>query len=101
MGAPSTCSKLLSVPSLTSDIALQFVGAEGEYDYMYDQLYKINSANILGKAHNIYSWYKVLRVVNKLYIDEPEAPQFAQFLLRYRLGLYRLYVRCIPKGIEG
>lgn len=77
--APSVCSDLLSRKSLTDEIVLQFVGAGGEYDDMYKRFFDTNSANIKGRAHVIYSWHKVLCVVNKLYQNEPPAPAFDEF----------------------
>ena len=77
--APSVCCDLLSRKSLTDEIILQFVGSGGDYDDMYKRFFDTNSANIKGRAHVIYSWHKVLCVVNKLYQNEPPAPPFNEF----------------------
>ena len=36
----------------------------------------------MGRAYNLYAWYSVLKVVNKLYEDQPDPPPFAEFQSR-------------------
>ena len=36
----------------------------------------------MGQAYDLYTWYSVLKVVNKLYEDQPDPPLFVEFQSR-------------------
>ena len=72
--SPSVLCKVLEVENMASDICIQFAGSKGEYDHLFRRLHDMDSAHVMGRAYNLYAWYSVLRVVNRLYADEPEPP---------------------------
>ena len=36
----------------------------------------------MGRAYNLYTWYSVPKLINKLYGDQPDPPPFAEFQSR-------------------
>ena len=44
----------------------------------------MDSAHVMGRAFNLYTWYSVLRVVNRLYEDEPEPPPLTELQRRLK-----------------
>ena len=69
---------------MASDICIQFARSKGEYDHLFRRLHDIDSAHVMGRAYNLYTWYSVLRVVNRLYEDEPEPPALSELQRRLK-----------------
>ena len=69
---------------MASDICIQFAGSKGEYDHLFRRLHDMDSAHVMGRAFNLYTWYSVLRVVNRLYKDEPEPPPLSELQRRLK-----------------
>ena len=76
---PSVLCRVLEVENMASDICIQFAGSKGEYDHLFRRLHDMDSAHVMGRAFNLYTWYSVLRVVNRLYKDKPEPPPSPSF----------------------
>jgi len=68
------CSNLLSLENMKKDLQLQFVGPDGGWDWMYHRCYGGDPARLVGEAHKIYSWLRVLSLVNPYYEDMTELP---------------------------
>ena len=82
--SPSVLCKVLEVDNMASDICIQFAGSKGEYDHLFKRLHDMDSAHVMGRAYNLYTWYSVLRVVNRLYEDEPEPPALSELQRRLK-----------------
>ena len=70
----TVCSDLLSVENMKKDLQLQFVGPDGGWDWMYNRCYGKDPAKLVGEAYKIYSWLKILKLVNPNYKDMPDLP---------------------------
>ena len=68
------CSRLLSLENMKKDLQLQFVGPEGGWDWLYHRCYGRDPARLVGEAHKIYSWLRVLSLVNPYYEDMTDLP---------------------------
>lgn len=59
---------------MKKDLQLQFVGPDGGWDWMYNRCYGKDPAKLVGEAYKIYSWLKILKLVNPNYKDMPDLP---------------------------
>ena len=82
--APSVLCYVLKVDTMVSDICIQFAGCKSKYNHLFKRLNDMDSAHVMGRAFNLYMWYSVLRVVNKLYTEEPERPSLSELQRRLK-----------------
>ena len=80
--SPKVCSDLLSKENILSDIGIHFVGPEGSYDTLLQKTRTTKSVHLFARAHVVYQWLHVLKMVHPLYRDEPDLPPFEVFQSR-------------------
>ena len=58
---------------MKSAICVQLVGPSDQYNVLYKRTYNIHLSHLFGRAHVIYSFLKVLRIVNPLFAEQPDS----------------------------
>ena len=100
--SPRVAYNLLSTSSMTSDVTLNFVGPQGQFDTLFrDTMKGERSSHLFAKPHVIFSWLKVLKALNPLYEHEPELPDYEEFCAILEESTKQLLDKAIETPIDN